>query len=174
MDFVNELIDKTPYVWWVDGESTTQKEAPFYCKNIPDIEIIQSLGCNCAGLINLLQLSRGLAVPGVKTDMFYAGGTYVWFDYLNDIGALTKIDINKEYPKGTMLIRKYRSPEDQGHLAVLYTTGKFLEQKLLHCYPGAGIRIDDTAAESHNWIEEGYYEYVCINWLHSDLPSPSF
>jgi hypothetical protein len=170
---INEIVDKTPYVWWKDGESTLAAPAPFYCLNIPDVQTIQSSGCNCAGLINLLQLSRGLPVPGVKTEMYYAGGTYVWFDYLESVGALEPLDTGKSYPAGSMLLRKYRSPEDQGHVAVLYTGGPLLTQQLLHCYPDAGIKIDSTVQESHDWLPEGYYEYICVNWYNIDLPTPS-
>lgn len=171
MDIINELVNTTPYVWWQDGETTLAKDAPFYCRSIPDSSIIQSSGCNCAGLINLLQLSKGLMVPGVQSGAYYAGGTYVWFDFLEDIEVLEPIDYQKEYPAGSLLLRKYRSPEDQGHLAVLYSSGILLEQKLLHCYPDAGIKIDDTVRQSDCWLDEagGYYEYICPNWLALEL-----
>jgi len=165
LDLIIQLVDKTPYVWWKDNESTLDKDTPFYCKKIPDVSIIQQSGCNCAGLINLIHLSRGLTVPGTLRNDYYAGGTYSWYEYLNGISALEPINTDSEYTSGSLLIRKYRSPDDQGHLAILYTTGKLLEQKLLHCYPGAGIKIDDTVKESHNWIAGGYYEYICVGWL---------
>jgi hypothetical protein len=172
MEFITELVGKTPYVWWHPDEPTAESDAPFYCLRIPPIEYIQASGCNCAGVINLLQLLRGLPIPGMKTKHYYAGGTFVWLSYLNGIGALERVDIQKKYPAGSLLLRRYRNPEDQGHLAVLYTSGKLLEQKLLHCYSEAGITIDDTVASSHAWDANGYYEFICPNWLHVDLLPP--
>ena len=174
MEIVLNLIDKTPYLEWNEYESTIDKDEPFYCKNIPSIKTIQNSGCNCAGLINILHLSRGLIVPGVISNYYYAGGTYAWFEYLNSINRLELICENKNYPAGSLLLRKYRNPDDQGHLAVLYTSGNILEQKLLHSYRGPGIKIDNTVRESHNWINGGYYEYICINWLNTNLESCDF
>lgn len=172
MEFITELVGKTPYVWWHPDEPTAESDAPFYCRRIPPKEYIQDKGCNCAGVINLLQLSRGLPIPGMKTKHYYAGGTFVWFAYLNRIGALEPVDIQKKYPAGSLLLRRYRNPEDQGHLAVLYTSGKLSEQKLLHCYSKAGITIDDAVATSHAWDVNGYYEFVCPNWFAEDLAIP--
>jgi len=174
MDFILKLVDKTPYVWWKDGQSTTAQPAPFYCKTLPSHDHIIAEGTNCAGLINLLQLSRNLPIPGVHINHLYAGGTYIWFEYLDAIGALIPIDTSASYPVGSLLVRKYRSPEDQGHVAVLYTSGPLLDQQLLHSYPDAGIKIDATVRQSHNWIAEGYYEYICVNWFYRDLPPPVF
>jgi len=168
MDLVKELINKTPYVWWKDGESTLEKEAPFYCKTIPSVSTIQTSGCNCAGLINLLHLGKGQTVPGVKSEMYYAGGTYVWYEYLDSLGLLEPIDLTKEYPVGSLLLRDYKTVEDQGHVAVLWTNGPCEKQKLLHCYPDAGIQVNDFN-ESHSWIDGGYYERICVNWLSLDL-----
>jgi len=174
MELALKLVDKTPYVWWKEDESTIEKSAPFYCDSIPSIETIQQSGCNCAGLINLLQLSRGLKVPGVSTSNYYAGGTYVWYMYLKKIGALEPIDLKKSYPAGTLLLRRYDTVEDQGHLAVLYSSGPVLEQKLLHCYPEMGVKIDETVKSSNDWLPDGnYYEYVCVNWLYRDLEPPN-
>jgi len=163
MDYILKLVDKTPYVWWKGGQSTFQETAPFYCKTLPSVVTVQTNGTNCAGLINLIQLTRGLEVPGVSTNEYYAGGTYVWFEHLKE--KLKPIDVTKSYVAGSLLLRQYRSEEDQGHLAVLYTSGPLLEQRLLHCYPDKGVTIDDTVKESHDWIKEGYYEYIVENWF---------
>jgi hypothetical protein len=169
MELVKELIDTVPYVWWKEGESTMEKEAPFYCKSIPSIQTIQKEGCNCAGLINLIQLSNGLKVPGVQSESIYAGGTYVWYDFLDSLGLLEPIDRTKSYPEGSLLLRNYKTEEDQGHVAILYSSGPLLEQKLLHCYPDVGITIDSTVNESDSWITGEYYERICPNWIHLKL-----
>jgi len=162
LDIINLSLNKTKYVFWQDGESTLAKDAPFYCKSIPSVDKIIESGCNCAGLINILQLSRGLDVPGVKDNKYYAGGTYEWAEYLKSINVLELFDINKEYPVGSLLIREYRNEDDQGHLAVVYNN-----QTLLHCYQSAGITIDDSIKTSHNWDANGYYEFVCVGWFKS-------
>lgn len=169
MDFILALVNNTPYVWWKDLESTTEKDAPFYCKRIPPIEEIKANGCNCAGLINLLHLSRGLSVPGVTEGEYYAGGTYLWFEYLDAKSLLEPVSMDKKYPAGSLLLRKYRSPKDQGHLAVVYTGGVLRDQKLLHCHPDAGITLDDRVMESHMWLPNGYYEYICVDWFQRAL-----
>jgi cell wall-associated NlpC family hydrolase len=150
----------TPYVWWIEGDSTTKADAPFYCRKVPTADIIKTTGCNCAGLINLLAHKQGLPIPGMREGYWYAGGTYAWHHYLEDKGILEPIDTKKEYPTGSLLLRKYRDPKDQGHLAVLFTGGLLLEQRLLHCHSKGGITIDDTVASSHSWLPEGYYEYI--------------
>jgi len=172
MDFILPLVGKTRYVWWHADESTREFNAPFYCISIPPIESIQAAGCNCAGLINLLQLSRGLTIPGMKTKHYYAGGTYMWFHYLNSISALEPVVMSKTYPAGSLLLRRYRNPDDQGHLAVVYTSGVLSEQKLLHCYSENGMTIDDRVASSHAWDVSGYYEYICPNWFYKELQPP--
>jgi hypothetical protein len=108
----------------------------------------------------------------MKTKYYYAGGTFAWHQYLNSIGALERVDMQKEYPAGSLLLRRYRNTDDQGHLAVLYTGGKLSEQKLLHCYSKVGITIDDAVATSHAWDASGYYEFICPNWFSADLLSP--
>jgi hypothetical protein len=173
MEFVEALVDKTPYRWWSDGESTLE-DGPFYCKKIPSIETIQKSGCNCAGLINILQLCRGLVVPGVKINHFYAGGTYAWYEYLSSINALEPVNRSKSYPKGSLLLRRYRDVKDQGHLAVLYTSGILTNQKLLHCYYNRGITIDESFQDSDSWCKDGYYEYICVNWFYADLLQSEF
>jgi hypothetical protein len=173
MDLIGQLVGKTPYVWWHTDEPTAESDAPFYCHRIPSIEYIQAAGCNCAGLVNLLQLSRGLPIPGMKTKYYYAGGTFAWHQYLNSIGALECVDMQKEYPAGSLLLRRYRNTDDQGHLAVLYTSGKLSEQKLLHCYSKVGITIDDAVATSHAWDASGYYEFICPNWFYAEFTHPT-
>jgi len=159
---LTELINTTPYVSWKEGESTLSQNPPFYCLWVPTVVEIRAAGCNCAGLVNLLQLSNGRPVPGVATGDFYAGGTDSWHTYLKEACLLEPFDNNRRYPPGALLLRRYRDPIDQGHMAIIYDD----DQKLLHSYYGAGITIDRTVASSHEWRSEGYYEFV---WPRADL-----
>lgn len=164
MEFIEQLVNQTPYIWWMDGESTTSKEAPFYCNTLPPIEKIKQQGLCCAGLINLAQNYRGGSVPGVATNDYYAGGTYAWAEHLESKNSLERINLEKTYSKGSLLLRKYRSPEDQGHLAILYTSGVLANQQIIHCYPDGGVKVEPFQ-QSHRWLKEGYYEYICDDWL---------
>jgi len=71
--------------------------------------------------------------------------------------VLEPFDATKSYPVGSLLLRRYRDPVDQGHLALIYNDGQ-----LLHCYPVAGVTIDPSIKSSHDCI---HYEFVCIGWL---------
>jgi len=147
----------TRYVWWVDGDSTTKADAPFYCKGAPSPEIIKTAGCNCAGLINLLAHKAGFKIPGLTEGYWYAGGTYAWTIFLRDKGVLEPFDPTKVYAAGSLLLREYRDPKDQGHLAVLLD-----KQRLLHCYPEAGIVIEDTIAmDYYEFVAPRYFEFKC-------------
>jgi len=160
-----ESIIGSPYVCWKGGESTLAQIAPFYCTNeLVTAEYVNQHGCNCAGLINIIATISERPIPGLATKDYYAGGTVSWFDHLSEKKLLEPL-VQKWYPAGTLLLRKYRDTEDQGHLAMLYSSGPLLQQKLLHCYRDAGIKIDATVAESHSWVPEGYYEYASVKWL---------
>lgn len=165
-NFIHKLIG-TPYVWWREGDRIDQK-APFWAENstVPEIETIKTQGCNCAGFINLICRFLNLQIPGLSLDLPYAGGTYVWFDYLNSFGVLEQFKPERNYPFGTILLRGYSNPIDQGHVAFVLD-----DMRLAHCYPEKGIYIDESYYISHNWLPEGYYTHVCLpqKWIESRL-----
>jgi hypothetical protein len=179
--FARSLVG-VPYVCW-DGGEILGNRGPFWASNepIPPASRIKLQGCSCAGLINLIRRQLRLQVPGVAElgDRF-AGGTYTWFRYLQKRGALIEFDSAKSYPRGTLLIRRYKGPQDQGHLAVVLSEHRrgVLYAKLLHCYsldanprPGSkargGVLIDSAVGISHFWKPEGYYTHASLpeGWL---------
>ena len=165
MEFVKKyLVDKTPYFAWIENQPIYDQRH-FYCKEIPDYLEIQKTGCSCAGLINIIQLLNHKQIPGMSENNYFAGGTYEWYKYLQKHEKLEKINVNNSYAAGSLLIRNYRNPDDQGHLAVMLSSGPFLNQQLLHCYFPCGIKIDQNIKESHDWISGGYYEEICNNWI---------
>lgn len=164
MDFASSYLG-APYVFWRGGECTLDKDEPFYCSRIKSPAYVKKHGCNCAGLINLIHNKRRLPVPGCGDGKKYAGGTYMWYKHLKSIKALEPIDCKKEYPTGSLLLRRYRNTADQGHLALLCSTGPLLQQKLLHSFSPDGVALHSTVAQSHGWIPEGYYEFVAVNWM---------
>jgi cell wall-associated NlpC family hydrolase len=163
-DYIQELVG-TPYVWWREGDKISSKE-PFWAEDLapPSSELIKKSGCNCAGFINLICRFAKIYIPGLSLNLEYAGGTYIWYEYLKDFGLLEKFSNNSIYPPGTLLLRNYSTELDQGHITIVLDNGK-----LAHCYPEKGIAIDDSYLISHNWFKEGYYTDVCLpqNWLHN-------
>ncbi len=170
-------IENTPYVWWREGDEVGKKQ-PFWAENsvIPSIEEIKEKGCNCAGFINLIcrflqtpipgiPSQRGLTTDclwlkdqegGLKDQEEWAGGSWYWFEYLKNTNKLEIFDPNIEYPEGTLLLRPYTSPDDQGHLAIILT-----KNRIAHSFPEKGIQIEPSILISHNWIKGGYYTHVC-------------
>jgi hypothetical protein len=165
--YVDELVG-APYVWWREGMSTLGDHQPFWAQDAPPPPAahVRANGCNCAGFINLLCRLTGRALPGVAEGNPYAAGTYVWAEHLWPV--LEPFDPSAEVAAGTLLLRRYRSPEDQGHVAVIWSSGPVIEQRLAHSYIADGVAINDTVAETHyGWADTGYYEYMCRpnHWL---------
>ena len=167
--FAESLIG-IKYTLWKGG-SLSKNIYPFYVNGIPDIEYIKKNGINCAGFINLLRLKSGKDVPGNGD---FKGGTFSWFNYFQDKKFLEVFDYRIRYPIGTLLLRKYRSIYDQGHLAVLYELDEnniWLNNKIIHSYydenNGNGRVGISKLGDSHWCIPEGYYEYIVLpeNWI---------
>lgn len=180
MEKLLPLVNATCYVWWKEGETTATKPSPFYCRpsDAPNLDFVKANGANCAGLLNLLQHIKGAPVPGLKGELWNAGGTVIWYDYLVSINALEPFDPKKSYPKGTLILRRYEDVENQGHVAVIYSDPKqqsdtVLDQQLLHCYPDSGIAIDATVKTSHDWHPAGYYEFAVPNWFSTVYADPA-
>lgn len=115
-----------------------ENKYPFYVANKPppSLEIIKKNGINCAGFINLIRRHMNLEIPGIITGekkSIFPGGTGEWFGYLKKEKRLEKIDYDKTYPKGTLLLEDY-NPNNQGHLAMVYTSNKkgLLNSKIIH------------------------------------------
>jgi cell wall-associated NlpC family hydrolase len=158
------------YTWWKSG-STTKDKHPFYVDAIPTKTYIKKNGICCAGLINIMRQKAGYEVPGIG---IYKGGTYSWYKYLKKKKVLEKFDDNKNYPLGTLFLRKYRNAEDQGHVSVYIKKGKIpkkpLYGEIIHAYAedenGGKVGITSLGA-SHFTLKNGYYEYAILpkNWL---------
>ena len=166
--FAESLIG-IKYTLW-EGGSLSENIHPFYVNKIPNIEYIKNNGLNCAGFINLLRLKSGKHVPGSGE---CKGGTLSWFNYFEDKKCLEIFNCRKSYPVGALLLRKYRSVMDQGHLAVLYELDKdniWFNHKIIHSYydeeDGGKVGLS-MLGSSHYYIPEGYYEYIILpkNWI---------
>jgi cell wall-associated NlpC family hydrolase len=109
----------------------------------------------CTGLINLIRRKLALPIPQYG---HYPGGTVAWFKYLEK--HLKKIDIAITYPAGTLLLRKYAGPSDQGHLAIVVS-----ENSIIHA--AAEIPYEQRHAQKNhgsvqiNTYNSGYFSHYC-------------
>jgi hypothetical protein len=175
LDYVSKLCGK-PYKGWSDGETMCNVDDPFWTKAEapPAISAIGSL-C-CVGIPNLMRRCIGKAVPGQSFK--YQGGTYAWFSTLESLDLLEPFDIKSMYPVGSLLLRNYTDPEDQGHVAVVQAhnmcpvSNAYLSARVLHATFIRNVCIDDTIEMSHTWDQhKAYYTHVSRpeNWLMKDL-----
>ena len=157
--------------------------APLYFKNIGDIppfwagngeppplEKIKSNGIVCVGLANLARRKVGLEIPGnitgeKKTD--FPGGTLEWFKYLNTRNMLEVIDINKQYPEGTLLIWDFNQ-RDQGHVAIIYKSNTdLLSSDIIHSFNNSKKNKGVVIEKMTNYKKYKNFTHVClpIHWL---------
>lgn len=149
------LLD-VPYKFWNPNVSCAGDHGPFWAHNgpLPSHKAIEEGQMNCAGFLNLLCRSQGISIPGADEKDYYAGGTRVWHDYLQQKGVLHPFRPWLLYPKGTLLLRNYRSEEDQGHLALYMGPNS-----IVHSWPETGSCFAT--------IQPYYYEFVCLpeDWM---------
>jgi len=186
-----------PYRWYDDAVDTFNGTDKFWCDNLMaplalDI-IINDKSIVCTGLINLLRRKCGLSIPGLNGNIFgeykqlyqkYPGGTGAWFLYLYQRKRLKKININIIYPKGTLLLAKFKDNKtDQGHVAVVYDIGhaqNITQQLIIHASPDITyaekekyknhgcVKIETFSISNDKWkINKSYYTHICYptNWL---------
>jgi len=170
------------YVWWHTKMTDCGFQSYGTSNDEIDFDSVAENGINCIGLLNIIRRTLGLEVPGVIEEKKYSGGTYEWYKYLKKNKKLKKFDLNAIYPNGTLLIRKYSSGKDQGHVAIIYKSNStnVLKSKLLHAYSyksftkndlykknEPGLTIDDKIYTSHSWYENGTYTHICLpeNWM---------
>ena len=161
----------------VNKVAPTKDGAPFWASNDPppNLEDIKKKGgmC-CVGLPNLIRRYLGLQVPGYVTGQkkhVFPGGTRAWFEYLKLKKRLKKIDYNKSYPKGTLLLEDY-NPVNMGHLAIVWTENKkgLLNSKILHSNYHAGIK-SLVIEYFHNFMikekNNKRFTHICLpeDWL---------
>jgi hypothetical protein len=188
-----------PFRWYdsdVDSFIGTDK---FWCANeaAPTAKdmVENDVSICCAGFPNLLRRCQGFCVPGLegsirgKHSEYYKqfpGGTGAWFLYLYQNNRLQKFDRKKRYPRGTLLIARFKDNEkDQGHLAVVYDDveeGKTIrEQQIIHSVPTidykerhehknhGSIVVESflVSDDKFKWDRYSYYKWVCLpeDWL---------
>jgi hypothetical protein len=163
---INLDKDKEPF-WFIN-------EKP------PDISKVKSKGLNCVGLANLVRRYIGLQIPGkvtgqkiTKNIKQWPGSTSAWFHYLKTKKRLEKINFNKVYPKGTLLLQNFNI-KDQGHVSFTINSSKkgLLESKIIH---SVYDKDKDTSKIYKNVVihkTKDYHNYkrfthICLpqNWI---------
>jgi len=199
LDYATSLIG-APFRWYdpeLDSFIGTDK---FWCENASPptaSDIIENdKSIVCAGFPNLLRRKLGLPIPGLngnitgKTKEMYKafpGGTGAWFQYFHQRKRLEKLDMKKRYPKGTLLLARFKDNDnDQGHLAVVYEDADesktINDQLIIHSVPDI-LYTDRDKHKNHGSVKaelysisnnefkykgkKSYYTYVCLpeNWL---------
>jgi len=187
-------LERTKYGLW-KGQNLFRTEEPFYALNlkIPDLDYIRdNLSISCAGIANIMRRYNNKLIP---CHNIFPGGTKAWESFLmenkllyifsidyNDCKKLNRdlfVDkgINNKviFPIGTLLFRRYKDNDDQGHIAVVVDPDKNL---IIHSYYtelnenniklDPGVVIEDINI-SNNWLHKdiNYYEYFSlpIDWL---------
>lgn len=145
-----------PYKWWDPSVSCSGDHGPFWAFNgpLPSRDQLEEEHMNCAGFLNLVCRGLGVPIPGAIKADFYAGGTHAWYVYLQQKGVLRPFGSWGIYPPGTLLLRRYVSEEDQGHLAIYMGP-----DSIVHSWPEKGSCVDT--------IQPDYYEFVCLpqDWM---------
>ena len=112
----------------------TEDSAPYWNRNgpVPPMQDIKKGGLACVGVPNLIRRYLGLKIPTEtgKWKDFFPGGTGAYFRYFT---KKQKINYNKTYPKGTLLMEDW-NPKNMGHVAIVWTESKkgLLDSKILH------------------------------------------
>jgi hypothetical protein len=201
IEYATSLVG-LPFRWYdpdVDSFIGTDK---FWCENSPAPSTVEikdnDASICCSGFPNLIRRFQNLCVPGLddsirgKHSEYYKkfpGGTGAWFLYLYQNKRLQKFDRKERYPRGTLLIARFKSNEkDQGHLAVVYNDadeGKTIrEQQIIHSVPTidykerhdhknhGSIVIEPflVSDDKFKWDRYSYYKWVCLpeNWIFLD------
>ena len=191
-----ESLKGIPYRWCRIGEAERIKydEDKFWAVGSEPVShdkiLARNLSIVCTGLINLIRRHIGLSVPGAKGSLVtskYPGTTKTWFRYLNKRNRLREMDPKESYPKGTLLLAKFKNDtEDQGHVAILITEGHggVLNESILHAIPEIsykdskelidhGKTLIEPLTHSHlGWFKDrgGYYTHICLpeDWILKD------
>jgi hypothetical protein len=199
LDYATSLIG-APFRWYDEELDSFIGTDKFWCENssAPTASYIieNDKSIVCSGLPNLLRRKLGLPIPGLngnirgKTKEMYKafpGGTGAWFQYFHQRKRLEKLDMKKRYPKGTLLLARFKDNDnDQGHLAVVYEdtdeTKTINDQLIIHSVPDI-LYTERNKHKNHGSVKaelysisnnefkykdkKSYYTYVCLpeNWL---------
>ena len=154
----------------VSSKAPTKDSCPFWNRDgpAPSIEDVKKGGLACVGVTNLIRRHLGLKIPTEKGNWkdVFPGGSGAWFRYFKDKKRLHKINYNKTYPKGTLLLQNW-NPKDMGHVAIVWTENKkgLSHSKILHCrHDGPKSVVIDPLDD---YTMKRRFTHVCLpeDWL---------
>lgn len=158
-------IKGAPYGWWRGGQIPVGPPAYSYDGPPPDPAKVRREGVFCAGLTNLMMRAVGRTPPQAIGNAG-AGGTGAW--WLRYGERMEPYRHGVKLPRGTVLFRRYRNIQDQGHIGVVLGNGYVLHSYPAGGYPNTHPGVTDavTRAETHSW-SGGYWEYSLApeHWL---------
>ena len=194
-----ESLVGLPFRWYDPEVDSFVGDDKFWCVNSTAPTAIEIKENNkaivCTGFPNLLRRFSGLTIPGLggpirgkykEVYKKFPGGTGAWFAYLHQNKRLQKLNIKERYPKGTLLIARFKSDvKDQGHLAVIYDdvdeTKNITHQQVIHATPTidygdratandhGAVTIEPFTIGNNLWKYDkiSYYKFICLpeNWL---------
>ena len=137
---------------------------------LPKLNELKKEGINCSGLVNLARRKIGLEIAGnIKGRRKYnfIGNTQAWFKYLKDNNRLEKIDINKKYPKGTLLLKNY-TPKTNGHISIVYDNSMNIIHTQNHNPDKKTHKVLIQSFESDYKYKK--YTHICYpkNWIYKN------
>ena len=127
----------------------------------PSAEAVRAGGANGSGLANLMLRAVGKRPP--SDPVAGTGGTGAY----GRVYATVAVPFNPRtsYPEGTLLGRRYRDTNDQGHVAIVTADGRVLQSFADGVdSTSPGVNRTYTVLESNG---AGYYEYAVLpeDWL---------
>ena len=173
-EYLYKLIG-TPYSWWTGGK--VPDGAPAWARNgqVPPAADVKGTSCFCAGVANLARRAADLEIPTLGNPD-YDGGVVAYFGatdaapagfpregYFEKHGKLRRFALQEARRPWTLIGRKYRNVNDQGHVAIVIPGGKVL-QSYDEGGGKPGVNADVTLERSHS---NGYYEVMvrAEDWL---------
>jgi len=165
--YVNQLVGR-PYGAWNSG--SLPASAPMWASNkeAPMIDHVKNGSLSCVGIPNLMLRKIGGKIPCLKMMAsgcgHCCGGTGAYYQVFGR-ERKHRFDINKNYPKGTLVGSPYRNVNDQGHTAVLLGSGK--NSMLLHSDRASGVTSNMTLEEAYNTLSWCRFTYAVVpqEWL---------
>jgi putative chitinase len=177
-EYLSKIIG-TRYTWWKSG--IVPERGPAWGKNgpPPSPAEVKKEGCFCAGVGNLARRAVDLPIPTLG-NANYDGGVVAYFGstnaapptfarrgYFDVHGRERRFDLKAARRPWTLIGRKFRNANDQGHVAIVLPSGK-----LLQSYDSGGgrpgVNTGATLEASHySWGPGGGYEVMVFaeDWL---------
>tara|TARA_A100001037_G_C14707689_1_gene438971 strand:+ start:36 stop:590 length:555 start_codon:yes stop_codon:yes gene_type:complete len=125
--YIANKLKNIKYLQWT--KQSTDTDIMFCCDHTLSYKKLKEVGINCTGVINFIRLKLGLKLPDARG---LRGGTYFWHNYFKTNNMLEIFDYTKNYPIGTLFLRRYRNEIDQGHVAIYFKKSRGQPDKLLY------------------------------------------